>query len=316
MKRFARSARSPRSARSRPGRGARPAAGAAAAGGRASGDAAAVRHDRHRPLSLLRGPQAARRAAVLPRSRTPTRAPCWIGSIPARTRMLARIKQLDNAGVTRRRTAARRRLVLLRKAEARREPAQDLRPARLGRAGTRADRSGRLTADTNKHFTVDYFAPSFDGAYVAYGISEGGSEESVLHVIETATGRVLPDAITRARDGVSGWRTDNTSFYYLRENKLAPGEPATDKEQKVRTYLHVLGQIRKPTSPSPGSASRRRAGRADRIRSGRDDPRIELRAGDRAERRAERSDGLRGPGRDRDERAGTVAERSSTSRTT
>ena len=64
---------------------------------------------------------------------------------------------------------------------------------------------------------------------------------SVLHVIETDTGRVLPDAITRARDGLSSWRSDNASFYYLREPKLEPGEPATDKEQKVRTYLHVLG---------------------------------------------------------------------------
>lgn len=99
----------------------------------------------------------------------------------------------------------------------------------------------RLSSDPHKHYTVDYFAPSYDGAYVAYGLSEGGSEQSVLHVLKTATGRTLPDTISRARFGVSSWRRDNTSFYYLRENALAPGEPATDQEQKIRTYLHVLG---------------------------------------------------------------------------
>lgn len=160
---------------------------------------------------------------------------------PARARLYARIKQLDNAGV----------IVsdLQRVGEwyfyNKQKPGENLpklyvRPASGAPERVLIDPSG-LTPDKTKHFTVDYFAPSYDGVYVAYGISEGGSEESVLHVIETASGRVLPDAITRAREGVSSWRIDNTSFYYLRENKLAPGEPATNKEQKVRTYLHVLG---------------------------------------------------------------------------
>jgi len=55
-----------------------------------------------------------------------------------------------------------------------------------------------LTKD-NVHFSIDYFQPSLDGNLVAYGISAGGSENSVLHVVETATGRVLPDAIDRTR---------------------------------------------------------------------------------------------------------------------
>jgi len=161
---------------------------------------------------------------------------------PARTRLLARIKQLDNAGVT----VGDLQRVANWYFYNKQKPGENLpklyvRPAAGGHERVLIDPS-RLTADTRKHFTVDYFSPSLDGTHVAYGISEGGSEESVLHVIETATGRVLPDTITRARDGVSSWRTDNTSFYYFREPKLALGEPATDKEQKVRTFLHVLGQ--------------------------------------------------------------------------
>jgi prolyl oligopeptidase len=160
---------------------------------------------------------------------------------PPRTRLLARIKQLDNAGVT----VGELQRVGDWYFYSKQKPHENLPKVYVRPASGAAERvlidPNTLTADKSKHFTVDYFAPSLDGAYVAYGISEGGSEESVLHVIETATGRTLPDTITRARDGVSSWRTDNTSFYYLRERKLAPGEPATNKEQKVGTFLHVLG---------------------------------------------------------------------------
>jgi len=98
-------------------------------------------------------------------------------------------------------------------------------------------------ATTGKHYTINYFLPSLDGSRVAYGISEGGSEAAVIHVVETATGRVLPDAISRAYYvGVTSWLPDNDSFYYVRFPELKPGEPETDKETRAVAYLHVLGR--------------------------------------------------------------------------
>jgi prolyl oligopeptidase len=98
-------------------------------------------------------------------------------------------------------------------------------------------------AAPGKHYTINYFRPSLDGRYVAYGISEGGSEAAVIHVVETATGRVLPDAIDRAYFfGVTSWLADGNSFYYVRFPKLQPGEPQTDKETRAVSYLHVLGR--------------------------------------------------------------------------
>jgi prolyl oligopeptidase len=98
-------------------------------------------------------------------------------------------------------------------------------------------------ATAGKHYTINYFNPSLDGKYVAYGISEGGSEAAVIHVIESATGRVLPDAIDRAYyTGVTSWLPDENSFYYIRFPKLKPGEPETDKETRAVAYLHVLGR--------------------------------------------------------------------------
>jgi prolyl oligopeptidase len=98
-------------------------------------------------------------------------------------------------------------------------------------------------ATAGKHYTINYFQPSLDGSRVAYGISEGGSEASVIHVVDTATAQALPDAIDRAYFiGVTSWLPDGKSFYYVRFPKLRPGEPDTDKETRAVAYLHVLGR--------------------------------------------------------------------------
>ncbi len=98
-------------------------------------------------------------------------------------------------------------------------------------------------AAAGKHYTINYYLPSLDGSYVAYGISEGGSEASVIHVVETATGQTLPDTIDRAYFvGATSWLPDNKSFYYVRFPALKPGEPAVDKETRAVNYLHVLGR--------------------------------------------------------------------------
>ena len=91
-----------------------------------------------------------------------------------------------------------------------------------------------------EHFAIDYFAPSPDNKYVAYGISPGGSEESVLRVIEVATGKEVVKAIDRANFGPPSWTEDNL-LLYNRLAKLAPDAPKTDKYLKSRVYAHVLG---------------------------------------------------------------------------
>src|SRR5215813_749871 len=60
----------------------------------------------------------------------------------------------------------------------------------------------RALVDANQLATdgtvaLDWWFPSEDGKYVAYGTSASGSEESTLHIVETATGKMLPDAIDR-----------------------------------------------------------------------------------------------------------------------
>jgi prolyl oligopeptidase len=98
----------------------------------------------------------------------------------------------------------------------------------------------RLTKD-GVHSSIDYFQPSLDGELVAYGISKGGSENSVIHVVETASGLLRPDAIDRARFGNVQWLPGNKSFLYNRLQELKPGMPKTAFEQRSRAYVHQLG---------------------------------------------------------------------------
>jgi prolyl oligopeptidase len=61
---------------------------------------------------------------------------------------------------------------------------------------------------------IDWFHPSHDGALVAYGLSEGGTESSVLHVMRVATGEVLADRIPNTRAASVAWLPDGSGFWY------------------------------------------------------------------------------------------------------
>ena len=92
-----------------------------------------------------------------------------------------------------------------------------------------------------QHAAIDYFTPSWDGRYVIAGVSLGGSEDSTIHIIETATGRMLADAITRTQYAGPSWGLDSRSFYYSRLQKLPPGAPPAAIYENERVFLHVLG---------------------------------------------------------------------------
>ena len=96
-------------------------------------------------------------------------------------------------------------------------------------------------AEGGKHAAIDYFTPSPDGSYVAVGVSLGGSENSVLHVLEVSTGKLLPEAISRTEDGAPSRADDSKGFYFSRLQQMAPGAPASTKFDNNRVYFHRPG---------------------------------------------------------------------------
>src|SRR5215207_7728258 len=98
-----------------------------------------------------------------------------------------------------------------------------------------------VNAGAGRHVSISYFEPSWDAALVVVGLATGGSENTVIRVFETATGRATGETIDRARYGGVSWRPDNRSFFYTRLQRLAPGAPAVELQQKARAYLHEIG---------------------------------------------------------------------------
>src|SRR5271165_4491519 len=107
------------------------------------------------------------------------------------------------------------------------------------------DGADRVLVDANQlaadgTIALDWFQPSENGKYVAYGTSPSGSEMSTLHIVETKTGTLLPDTIERTRAASIAWMPDNSGFYYTRYPKK--GDVPDGQEMYNRhVFYHELG---------------------------------------------------------------------------
>jgi prolyl oligopeptidase len=99
----------------------------------------------------------------------------------------------------------------------------------------------RLVKEPGIHFTINYYSPSLDGRYVAYGVSPGGSEDAVIHVMEVNSGQELGDAIERSWYGGISWLPDNRSFVHIQFQPFKAGMEANERRLKTRVLLHRVG---------------------------------------------------------------------------
>lgn len=102
------------------------------------------------------------------------------------------------------------------------------------------DPEAMRTAD--RHFAMNWWTASPDGSKVAYGISANGAEQTDLHVIETATGRVLPDRIPRTDFGIVAWTADGRGLFYNQVGREGQNPQETGYNDNSKVYLHRLGR--------------------------------------------------------------------------
>ncbi|HZE19694.1 MAG TPA: prolyl oligopeptidase family serine peptidase [Candidatus Angelobacter sp.] len=98
--------------------------------------------------------------------------------------------------------------------------------------------------DSTGGTSMDFYAPSLDGKYVAVSLSKNGTEDGTLQLYETATGRRLDDTIPKVNGGTAGgsaaWNGDASGIYYSRYPH--EGErPAEDLPFYQQIYYHKLG---------------------------------------------------------------------------
>ena len=115
---------------------------------------------------------------------------------------------------------------------------------RDGSKGQGLQNSDRALIDVNElapdgTIALDWWYPSEDGKYVAFGTSPNGSELSTLQVIDAGSGALLAEKIERTRAASVAWLPDSSGFYYTRYPR--PGDvPAGEEMYNRRVFFHQL----------------------------------------------------------------------------
>ena len=169
----------------------------------------------------------------------------YLDALPQRPRLRERFAELDKSSPVRYFDFAQTRGAFL---AMKRQPPQN-QPKLVAVAAAGDTASERIVVDPNAldpkgKTSIDWYAPSPDGRYVAVCLSEGGSERGSASVYEVASGKPLPDVVPRVQYPTGGgsvaWKGDGSGFYYTRYP--AEGErPPADEAFFQQVWFHKLG---------------------------------------------------------------------------
>jgi prolyl oligopeptidase len=100
----------------------------------------------------------------------------------------------------------------------------------------------RQAKRTGVPHAINYFMPSWDGRYVAYGMSAGGSEDASLYVLDVRTARHVGTPVPRVQEAGAHWLPDSRSLTFTQLKALQPGDPESDfyKDSQV-LWLRLQG---------------------------------------------------------------------------
>jgi prolyl oligopeptidase len=160
----------------------------------------------------------------------------WSGDAAARARLGSRVGELLGAGLVGtpawrgerqffvRRTAEQEHAVLL----------------TVDPDGTERVLVDPVAVDPTGATTLDAWQPSKEGDRLAYQLSHGGTEESLLHVVDVVSGDQVEDPIDRTRYSPVAWLPGGAAYYYVR--RIAPElTPEGEEQYHRRVWLHRVG---------------------------------------------------------------------------
>jgi prolyl oligopeptidase len=161
----------------------------------------------------------------------------YLAAAPGRDRIGRRLQDLLAIGVLGVPTPRQGRYFYLRRDGRQNQPVLYWREGVGGTDRVAVDPNALNEAGTT---ALDWYYPSEEGRLLAFGLSENGSEDSVLHLLDLDSGRELPEQIPRMRAASVAWLPDSGGFYYTRYP--AVGEVPAGEEQYHRAlYFHRLG---------------------------------------------------------------------------
>ena len=107
---------------------------------------------------------------------------------------------------------------------------------------------------------INYFVPSWDGRYVAYGLSAGGSEDASLYVLDVRTGEQVGQPVPRVPEGAVSWLPDGRSLAYNQLRQLAAQDAASETYLDSAVMLLRVGDAPDQARPVFGPAINRDLG--------------------------------------------------------
>ncbi|NDY93387.1 prolyl oligopeptidase family serine peptidase [Ideonella livida] len=160
-----------------------------------------------------------------------------LARLPGRQRLLDRLVALDEAVPVR--VAAVLRQPGGRLFYERRDPGDNQFKLHLRQPG-----SDRLLVDpaalerrTGKPHAINYYDAAPGGDLLVYGLSQQGSEEAVLHRLDTRTGRPVGAPIDRANWAGPSFSADGRHLAFTRLQALRPGAPEVEKYRNASVWL-------------------------------------------------------------------------------
>jgi prolyl oligopeptidase len=165
--------------------------------------------------------------------------------LPGRDKINARLSQLLEIGTVGAPQMGGKYYFYTRRQGSQNQPLLYVREGVNGELSDGLSKKDRVLVDVNKMsidgtVALDWWFAAEDGKYVAYGTSPSGSEISTLRVIETASGKLLPDAIERTRAASLAWKRDNSGFFYTRYPKKGD-VPEGQEVYSRHVFYHALG---------------------------------------------------------------------------
>jgi prolyl oligopeptidase len=97
---------------------------------------------------------------------------------------------------------------------------------------------GSFQADEHSH--LDWYEPSPDGHLIACGVSLGGSEQSVVHVLDVASGELTRTKLRNAPFGHPSWLPDGSGFTCQCYPDPDPNLPPDRRRDDCATWLHLI----------------------------------------------------------------------------
>jgi prolyl oligopeptidase len=187
------------------------------------------------PYRWLEDGESAEAAAWVEAQNAATRAA--LDAVPGRDAIARRLEELLSIGWTHAPAQRGGRLFYQRREGGQNQPVLYYREGETGEECVALDPNA-LAADGT--VALDWWSPSWDGRLLVHGLSTGGDERSVLHVLDLDRGELLPDRIPQTRAASIAWLPDSSGFFYTRFPDPDPADPgASNYGRHVR--FHRLG---------------------------------------------------------------------------